>query len=270
MKAKAVLEVVLVFSLTLLFMALIGLSPLGEWERQVLHRFYIEYAVMIGFPLLILILTHRDLTAYGITARHLRYHLDIALTSFVPLALSFIPIMFFDYKEWLGAVIMVIVQISLLFALGWLLRRKPTRVESRIMVGAVALMAFSNLAQVPALANAISALIFYIFFLGLGEELLFRGYIQSRLNATWEKPFLFYGVSWGWGVIITSLLFGLMHIINLASLLTGSWQPDWWWGLWTIFGGLVFSFVREKTGSIVAPTILHGLPQAIFAIFTGN
>lgn len=199
MKTKAVLEVVAVFGLTMFFMALVGLSPLGAWERQVLHYFYLEYAVMIGFPLLILIVTRRDLASYGITARDLRYHLGIAATCFVPLALSFIPIILFDHQAWLGALVMAGVQIGLLYVFGWLLKGKPTRTESGFVAGAASLVAFTNLAQMPALANAISAFIFYIFFLGLGEELLFRGYIQSRLNTAWGKPFLFFGVRWGWG-----------------------------------------------------------------------
>ena len=42
MKAKAVLDVVIVFSLTLLLIALVGISPIGEWERQALKRFFIN------------------------------------------------------------------------------------------------------------------------------------------------------------------------------------------------------------------------------------
>lgn len=270
MKAKAVLEVVVVFALTLFFMALIGLSPLGAWERQTLHNFYLEYAVMIAFPLLTLVITRRDLASCGLSAGNLRYHLNIALTAFVPVALSSVPLVFFDHKTALGALVMAGVQVVLLYALGWLLRRKPTRSESGVMTGAVAMIAYANLAQMPAVANALGAFIFYLFFLGLGEELLFRGSIQSRLNEAWGRPFLFYGVNWGWGVMITSLLFGLMHVLNLASLIAGNWQPEFWWGFWTFFGGLALSFVREKTGSIAAPTILHGLPQAIFAAFGGG
>jgi membrane protease YdiL (CAAX protease family) len=31
----------------------------------------------------------------------------------------------------------------------------------------------------------------------------------------------------------------------------------------------VFGFVREKTGSLLASTILHGLPQALASAFMG-
>jgi membrane protease YdiL (CAAX protease family) len=262
-KAKAVIEVVIVFSLTLAFVALVGLSPLGRWERTVTNRVFIEYAVMIAFPLLLLVATRRNLASYGLSLRHLPYHLWVTAVAFVPMAIAFVPFGFISYTQWSGALIMTAVQIVLLFALGWLLKRFPTRDEKGMVVGAVALLACPTLARQATVGNALSAFVFYILFLGLGEELLFRGYIQSRLNAAWGKPFRFFGVRWGWGVVITSALFGLMHVLNVGGLPGTRWQLEWWWGLWTFFGGLVLGFVREKTGSIVAPTLLHGLPQAL-------
>jgi membrane protease YdiL (CAAX protease family) len=44
----------------------------------------------------------------------------------------------------------------------------------------------------------------------------------------------------------------------------------WPWGFWTFFGSFVLSYVREKTGSIVAPALLHGLPQAIAVALLGG
>jgi uncharacterized protein len=270
MKAKAVIEVVGVFSLTLFLIALISLSPIGEWQRQVSNRAFIEYAVMIAVPLLILIATRRDLAAYGLSLRNLRYQLDITLTAFVPVAIANVALAFVDYTQWSGALILAGVEIAVLFALGWLLKRKPTQIESSIPVGAILLIAGSNLAQKATVGNAISAFVFYLFFLALGEELLFRGYIQSRLNAVWGRPYQFYGVNWGWGIVIASVLFGLMHVLNIGNLGSGHWTLDWPWGFWTFYGGLVFGLVREKTGSIAAPTILHGLPQAIAYAFLGR
>jgi membrane protease YdiL (CAAX protease family) len=267
MKARAVIEVVIVFSLTLLFVALVSLSPIGEWERQVSNRFFIEYVVMIAVPFLILVVAHRNLASYGLSLRNLRYQLDIAATALVPVAIASVLLAFVNYRQLWGALIMAGVEIALLFALGLLFRRKPTRNESGVLIGAILLIACSNLTQKATLNNAISAFVFYMFFLGLGEELLFRGYIQSRLNAAWGRPFQFHGVNWGWGILITSVLFGLMHVLNTGSLTIGDWQPEPWWGVWTFFGGLVSGYVREKTGSIVAPTILHGLPSAIAAAF---
>jgi membrane protease YdiL (CAAX protease family) len=263
MKAKAVIEVVIVFGLTLLLMALVGFSPIGKWERHVFHRFFIEYAVMIAFPLLLLAAARRNLASYGLSLRNVSYHLDVTATAFVPVAIAAALLAFINYRQWSGALILAGAQIAVLLALGRLLKRKPTRNENGFMIGALLLITGSNLAPKATWEHAVSALLFYILFLGLGEELLFRGYIQSRLNAVFRKPFQFYGVRWGWGIIIASTLFGFMHVLNIGSLVGGHWELAWWWGFWTFFGGLVLGFVREKTGSIAASTLLHGLPQAI-------
>lgn len=268
-KLKAILEVVFVFCITILFMAVAIISPLGKWERRVTNRFFIEYVIMIAVPLFVLLVNRRSLPDYGVSLKNLKYHLDVAMTAFVPVAIASVPLMYLDHKRWDGALILAMIEIVVLFVLGRLLKVKPSANGNGILACGVLLIVNSSLVSEAKLGNAISALIFYVFFLGFGEELLFRGYIQSRLNAAFGKPFRFFGVSWGWGIIITSLLFGFMHVLNLGSLATGDWTLAWWWGFWVIFAGCVLGFVREKTGSIVASTLLHGLPQAIAYAFLG-
>ena len=106
MKTKAVIEVVAVFCLTLFITTLVGLSPVGEWERQVLHHVYIEYAVMIGLPLLILVVSHRNLASYGLSLRNLRYHLGITANAIIPVILASVPLAFIDNTQWSGALSM--------------------------------------------------------------------------------------------------------------------------------------------------------------------
>ena len=173
---------------------------------------------MIAFPLLLLALGRRSFASYGLSLRKAFYHLDVAATAFIPVALAGAAVGIIDYKSWSGALVLAAAQVAALLALGLMLRRKPTRREDGIFIGALLLMTFSNFAPKFSFGNAASAFLFYILFLGLGEELLFRGYIQSRLNAAFGRPFRFSGVSWGWGVVIASALFGLMHVLNLGSL----------------------------------------------------
>lgn len=270
MRVKAVIEVTAVFCLTLLLVVLASLSPAGRWERQATSRPYLEYTVMIAVPLLLLALGRRNLAAHGLSLRPLRYHLDVAATAFIPVALAGVVIGFVDYRSGSGALLLAAAKIAVLLTLGPLLRRKPTRKEDGLVFGALLLAAFFPVAPKFSFGNASSVFVFYVLFLGLGEELLFRGYIQSRLNAAFGRPFRFFGVPWGWGVVIASALFALMHVLNLGSLVGGAWRPAPWWGVWTFFGGLVLGYVREKTGSIAAPALLHGLPQAIAAAFLGR
>lgn len=269
-KAKAVVEVAVVFGFTLLLIALVGMSPAGSWERQASNRFFFEYGVMIILPLLLLVTSRRNLAAYGLSVRNVSYQLDLAATAFVPVALASAAFAFVDYRVWHGSLILAALKIAVLFAVGWLLKSKPTTNENGILLGISFLpVIFVELAIGSRLGNAASAIVYYLFFVGFGEELMFRGYIQSRLNAAFGKPFKFIGVNYGWGILIASAFFGLMHVLNIGSLVGGRLELTWWWGFWTFFGGLVFGYVREKSGSIIAPAILHGLPQAIAYAFLG-
>lgn len=71
---------------------------------------------------------------------------------------------------------------------------------------------------------------------------------------------------------MTALIFGLTHT-GLFAMLFGQIQASeltWAWGLWTFFGSFTSSYVREKSGSIVAPALLHGLPQAVAVAMLGE
>jgi len=111
--------------------------------------------------------------------------------------------------------------------------------------------------------------LFYLLLLGPGEEFLFRGYIRSRLNVAFGRPFIFWGVPWRWRLGITSLMFGFMHILNQFNPFLGRYDQYVWWGIWTIFGGLTFGYVREKAGSFLPSALFHGLLQAIVSLFFG-
>lgn len=100
-----------------------------------------------------------------------------------------------------------------------------------------------------------SGVIFYLLLFGPGEEILFRGVVRSRLNLAFGRPFEFLDARCGWGAVITGFLFALMHPLNLPALYEGQRHPS---------GA---SVLRERTGGVLAPAMLHALPQAIaFAI----
>ncbi len=77
-------------------------------------------------------------------------------------------------------------------------------------------------------------------FVGLGEELLFRGFIQQDLSAAF---------GWKWGLFAASVLFAIMHL---------TWRsvPE----LGFVFcAGLIMGGLYLKTRSLVAPIIMHGI-----------
>ena len=102
-------------------------------------------------------------------------------------------------------------------------------------------------------------IIFSMVFCGVGEEVLFRGYIQGQLNRALGRPFRFRGVSFGPALFIAAAIFGLGHGINTYNPLS-DWtalRMDWGDAAVTATEGLLFGFLYEATGGIAAPAALH-------------
>jgi len=262
-KTRAAIEVVILFGGTLFLIVVLSGSSIGEWQRHHTPHPFLEYALMIALPLLLIAVRRGRPTDYGLTLKSLKRQLDIFLTALVPFAIASLAFAFLNPQQWDHAFLLAGIRIALLFALALMMRKKPTISTGAMLPGFVLAMLAGDPAAQGIMEKTMISTVFFIMFLGPGEELLFRGYIQSRLNSAWGRPFRFYGVSWGWGVIMTSALFGLMHVLSLGDLIGGDWRLSWSYGLWTFFSGLVYSYVREKSGGILVPALLHGFPQAI-------
>ena len=87
-------------------------------------------------------------------------------------------------------------------------------------------------------------LIYMTFFVGIGEEILFRGLIQNDLvNAFGTKK----------GIIGQAFLFGVMHMTWRSPLEL----------IFTFFAGLLFGILYHKTGSLTAPIVFHGVNNTV-------
>lgn len=274
MKKNAIPEVAGVFALIFIALNAFRLTPVAEWQRELLTYPFIEYTVLIAVPLGVIYFKRGDFGAFGITYHNTRYHIDIALVCLsviIPIsALKYgflSPVLGISYFHWSGALIWSALIILSLLLIAALVKNKPTcsLLPASPLSGFFILLVLTCITAAAATpyTDRISAFLFYLFFVGFGEEILFRGYIQSRLNTSFGRPFQFMGIHWGWGLIIASVLFGFMHYIN-------PFNPfQFWWAFWTFFSGLLYGIIREKTGSIIAPGIIHGTPRAFAALFFG-
>jgi membrane protease YdiL (CAAX protease family) len=106
----------------------------------------------------------------------------------------------------------------------------------------------------------VSLTVLWLFFCaGFGEEIFFRGCIQSRVNEAFGRPFRFLGVDFGAGLFVSSLLFGVIHAMNTVDYFNGRWEIAWWWLPVNFVSGVYYGCLREKTGSIVAGGVQHGV-----------
>ena len=87
------------------------------------------------------------------------------------------------------------------------------------------------------LTSTLSVIVFGALFPAVGEELLFRGFLGRGLVARWG--------TWK-GVLLTSLLFGAMHIHPFHAVVAA-------------FLGVILHTVYLWTRSLIAPMLLHGI-----------
>lgn len=104
------------------------------------------------------------------------------------------------------------------------------------------------------LPDGFLAVSFYqLVYVGLSEELFFRGYLQSRLDQIFPPFVQIRGVLVGGGLIAASLLFAVGHF----------WIDGSWTRLSVFFPSLVFGWLRAGTGSVLAPALFHGLSNIL-------
>ena len=89
----------------------------------------------------------------------------------------------------------------------------------------------------------------------LPEEMLYRGFVQTALaRRAPGRGVTVLGARLGAGFLLTQVLFAAGHLVAL--------QP---WRLGTFFPGLLFGWLRERTGGLAAPVVLHALSNLFLA-----
>jgi membrane protease YdiL (CAAX protease family) len=90
----------------------------------------------------------------------------------------------------------------------------------------------------------------------LPEELFYRGFIQTAwARARPERRTHVIGADLGAGFLATQLLFAAGHLVVF--------QP---WRLATFFPGLLFGWLRARTGDIAAPVFFHAISNLYVAL----
>jgi hypothetical protein len=181
----AVSEVILIAFAAVPFLALgvYRLVPrLSSWQTAAGFNVpIIFYAVSAAVPLLLALARRKSPAEYGIDFRNPRYHLDIMLTCFLPVALVSVLHLKIAADSWGGAPILIVAYLALLFVLAWLLRRKPTVGAGGVLAAGLIRMVGLAPAAGATAGKAVVLFLNYALFVGFGEEMLYRGYIESRL-----------------------------------------------------------------------------------------
>ncbi len=271
-KVLITLEVILVFAVLISLHIALRSTGIMQWENQNLGWPYTIMLLWIGITALVILLTRRSWAEYGISSRNWPTNLDLGFKAY----LVRIPIVFgLGGAAWLGLNSNQpagIAATGLIWAIGLALMIWAANRHKEVKSGRANLIATLLFLLLPvgiALASSklnlviISTVIWQFVFSGFGEEFIYRGYFQSRLNQAFGHPIRLFGIPFGAGLVIASLLFGLLHVLNSYDPALGFSSLAWGelWG--NLLAGLFFGVIREKSGSILAPAIAHGLPDAV-------
>jgi membrane protease YdiL (CAAX protease family) len=144
-------------------------------------------------------------------------------------------------------------------SLGWTnARLKTSAIVAYGVLLAIAVGLLSVLLKTPEvptpmsklLADRTSVILVAFFGVTLGplcEELIFRGFLQ---------PLLVRSLSAMPGILLASVPFGLLHLQEYGY----TWQP----GLLIMLAGAAFGWMRHRTGSTKASTIMHAAYNGTF------
>lgn len=90
-------------------------------------------------------------------------------------------------------------------------------------------------------------LLVHLVMVALPEEVFYRGFVQTRLAPLFRRRVRLFGASLGPHVVVASALFALSHLVTIP-------HP---YRLAVFFPGLLFGWLRERTGGVLAPALLH-------------
>lgn len=96
---------------------------------------------------------------------------------------------------------------------------------------------------------------------GVTEELAFRGVLMALLDRAFQGRVQVLGADLGWSAIVTSLLFGLCHGLDVSARFTFS--VDFGPMAIPLVGGFVLAWCRARSGSVLLPIMAHaGMNEA--------
>ncbi|MFW6027490.1 MAG: CPBP family intramembrane glutamic endopeptidase, BDIM_20840 family [bacterium] len=99
---------------------------------------------------------------------------------------------------------------------------------------------------------------------GFDEELFFRGVLLVALNEAFRGRVSIVGAPIGYGGLLTSVMFGLIHALEYVE---GGLSFEAMAFLMTGGPSLLLLWLRERTGSLLLPIVGHNVANGAFTLF---
>ncbi len=193
---------------------------------------------------------------------------DAILTNFYGLLPSMIP----GRWNWQGKglALVTLLLVAAHWRLGWVnvgltLRQRAGSLAACLPVVAIYLGFFFAIGlAMPNDAVGGEDIAFQLTMPGAEEELFYRGVLLFAFNEAFRRRWHFIGIDWGWGAALSSALFGLAHAFGVGN--DGVTFDPIVFGL-TAVPSLLGVWLRERSGSLLLPIIVHNAGNALPMIF---
>lgn len=151
-------------------------------------------------------------------------------------------------------------------AFGWrksglTFRQNPQGQRSAIIVSILVCAVFVYFAlKEPNGAIDRETLAFQLTMPGLEEEPFYRGILLLALNEAFRSRANILGIQLGWGGMLSCAVFGLAHAFSYAH---GAFHFEPMAMALTAGSALILVWLRERTGSVLLPILLHNFGNSI-------
>lgn len=121
------------------------------------------------------------------------------------------------------------------------------------------------LSYAPTPVNVVAAMAFTWLFVGVGEELLFRGVALGLLARSVPGRLQVGPLRVSVAGLLSALIFAAAHAIyyDRAFFLPFAFSPDWAQLGWAFLLGTWCAALRERTGSLLGPILCHNLSNGL-------
>lgn len=194
---------------------------------------------------------------------------DVMLTNGYGLLANLLPQSAWNWQGKILALLATLI-IASLPAFGWrrsglTLVQAAGSLKSAIPVVLLYIAFFTGLALAfpsqPANADTIA---FQLTMPGLEEEVFYRGVLLFALDRAFLDRKRFLGVEWGWGALLSCVLFGLAHAFGVSD---GQVSFDPLTMMLTGVPSVIGVWLVLRTRSVLLPVVLHNFGNAITLVF---
>ncbi|TFI57416.1 CPBP family intramembrane metalloprotease [Sphingomonas parva] len=172
-------------------------------------------------------------------------------------------------RNWQGKMLALAATLAIAAVIGWrevgvTLVQEPGSLRRALPVLALYCALFAALAfAFPSEPASGEEIAFQLTMPGLEEEAFYRGLLLYSLYRAFAGRVRLLGVDWGWGAILSCLLFGLVHAFGYSD---GGFSLDPLALALTGLPAFVGVWLRLRTGSLLLPVVMHNFGNLIFLL----